>query len=308
MRRSGRKIVNGKSSIVDAGGFTLVELLVVVGVLALLMGVLVPALGRARRAGRSLVSSGRQKQVVLAANLYSTDHDGAYPESVATALGLARTWRWQEPRKIKACQPRADGYRASMAAYLRHYLPNPATLVCPSSPRPYPYLEDLWRDGDAWDNPDTAFLDDSVAGSYCFFWNYVGHLTERERPFRGPQTSEGRPGCSTLLISDYFGFNHWRSPEAFGSCEQLPKAQVTTSTPEAVDYWFSRPAGEPDKACVQVTLRAGFVDGHVETYCPAETTVLEVAETLDGTKPAFSGAGLGAGQFFIPAGGTGSRR
>jgi prepilin-type N-terminal cleavage/methylation domain-containing protein len=34
MRRGGRKIVNGKSSIVDAGGFTLVELLVVVGVLA----------------------------------------------------------------------------------------------------------------------------------------------------------------------------------------------------------------------------------------------------------------------------------
>jgi prepilin-type N-terminal cleavage/methylation domain-containing protein len=308
MRRGGREIVNRESSIVDANGFTLVELLVVVGVLTLLMGVLLPALNQARRTARSLVSSGRQKQVVLAANLYSTDHEGSYPESVATALGLARTWRWQEPRKMKACQPRADGYRASMAAYLRHYLPDPAALFCPSSPRPYPYLEDLWRAGDAWDNPDTAFLDDSVAGSYCLFWNYVGHLTERERPFRGPQTSEGRPGCSTLLISDYFGFNHWRSPEAFGSCERLPKAQVTTSTPEAVDYWFSRPAGESDRACVQVTLRAGFVDGHVETYRPADTTVLEVAETLDGIKPAFSGAGLGAGQFFIPASGTGSRR
>jgi len=308
MPRDAKSIGGRRPSEKHGSAFTLIELLVVIAIIALLMGVLLPAMGQARRTARSLVSSSRQRQVVLAANLYATDHEGSYPESVATAAGLARTWRWQEPRKMKACQPRADGYHASTAAYLRRYLPEADVLLCPSSPRPYRYLEDLWRAGDAWDNPDTAFLDDSVAGSYCLYWNYVGHLTERERPFRGPQTSEGRPGCSTLLISDYFGFNHWRSPEAFGSCERLPKAEVTTSTPEAVDYWFSKPADEPDRACVEVKLRAGFVDGHVETYRPADTTVLEVAETLDGTKPAFSGAGLGAGQFFIPASGAGSRR
>jgi prepilin-type N-terminal cleavage/methylation domain-containing protein len=308
MRRGGREIVNRQSSIANAHGFTLVELLVVIGVLALSMGVLVPALSQARRTARSLVSSSRQRQVVLAANLYATDHEGSYPESVATALGLGRTWRWQEPRKIKACQPRADGYRASLSAYLRHYLPEADLLFCPSSPRPYPYLEDLWRAGDAWDNPDTAFLDDSVAGSYCLFWNYVGHLTDQDRPFHGPQATDGRAGCSNLLIADYFGFNHWRSPEAFGSCEQIPRAEITTETPEAADYWLAKPAGEPDRTGVQVKLRAGFVDGHVESYRPAETTVLEVAETLDGTKPAFTGAGLGAGQFFIPASGAGSHR
>jgi len=47
-------------------------------------------------------------------------------------------------------------------------------------------------------------------------------------------------------------------------------------------------------------VRYSSIDGHVETYEPDETAILEVAETLDGTKPALSGFGLGAGQFYLP--------
>lgn len=301
------QIVNRKSSIADASGFTLVELLVVIGVLALSMGVLVPALSQARRTARSLVSASRQRQIVLAANLYATDHEGWYPESVATAAMLGRTWRWQEPRMIKACSARADGYRCSAAGYLRYYLPNAKVLSCPSSPAAYPYLKDLWRAGDAWDNPDTGYTDDHALGSYCLYWNYVGHLTGQDRPFAGPQTNDGRSRGGTLLVSDYFGFNNWRSPESFGSCEHLPKAEATSETREAAPYWFAKPKGEPDRAGVNVKLRAGFVDGHVETYGPEATVVLEVADALDGTSPAVSGFGLGAGQFFIPAVGVAAR-
>jgi len=271
------------------------------------MGVLVPALSQARRTARSLVSASRQRQIVLAANLYATDHEGWYPESVATAAMLGRTWRWQEPRMIKACQARADGYRCSASGYLRYYLPNAKVLSCPSSPAAYPYLKDLWRAGDAWDNPDTGYTDDHVIGSYCLYWNYVGHLTGQDRPFAGPQTNDGRSRGGTLLVSDYFGFNNWRSPESFGSCEHLPKAEATSETREAAAYWFARPKGEPDRAGVSVKLRAGFVDGHVEGYGPEATTVLEVANDLDGTSPAVSGFGLGAGQFFIPAVGVASK-
>jgi hypothetical protein len=221
---------------------------------------------------------------------------------------LGRTWRWQEPRMMKACQPRADGYRCSMASYLRAYLPKAAALSCPSSPAPYPYLEDFWRAGEQWDNPDTGFTDDSVLGSFCFYWNYVGHLTEQERPFHGPQTDYGQAGCSSLLVSDYFGFNHWRSPEAFGSCERFAHAEVTAETASAPTYWFRRPQGQPDRTPTaqrssgpgHLRLQAGYVDGHVEAYRPAETALLEVAEALDGTTPAPSGLGVGAGQFYIP--------
>ncbi len=301
MKRGGRQSGNTKSSILNAGGFTLVELLAVIGVLSLLLGVLVPALSQARRAARCAVAGQRQRQIVLAVSLYAADHESRYPESVATSAMLGRTWRWQEPRMMKACQPRAAGYRSSVAGYLRAYLPKAAVLSCPSSPRTYPYLEDFWRAGETWDNPHTSFTDDSVLGSFCLYWNYVGHLTEQERPFRGPQTDYGRAGCSGLLISDYFGFNHWRSPEAFGSCEHFAHAESTTETHEAAVYWFRKPQGRPDRADMRLKLQAGFVDGHVETFRPGETTILEVAEALDGTTAAFSGLGLGAGQFYIPA-------
>lgn len=279
---------------------TLIELLVVISVVTLLVGVLLPALGQARRAARTLAGGCRQRQIVLAVGLYASDHESRYPESVATAAMLGRTWRWEEPRMLKACQPRAAGYRCSLAGYLGDYLAKAETLSCPSNPRPYPYLQEAWRAREQWDNPDTDFTDDSLAGNFCFFWNYVGHLTEQKRPFRGPETDYGRPACSRLLVSDYFGFNHWRSPDAFGSCEPLPRAEITADTDEAPPYWFSMPQGVPDPTSVHVKLQAGFTDGHVEAFRPSETAVLEVAEALDGTTPALSGFGLGAGQFFIP--------
>jgi hypothetical protein len=279
---------------------TLIELLVVISVLALLAGILLPALGRARRAARCVVGGQRQRQIVLAVSLYASDHQGRYPESVATAAMLGRTWRWQEPRMMKSCQPRAAGYRCSMASYLREYLPQAVVLSCPSSPGTYQYLEEFWQAGESWDNPETAFTDDSVSGSFSFYWGYVGYLSEQDRPFCGPQIDAGRSGCSRLLTSDYFGFNHWRSPEAFGSCERLPHAEIAAETDGAPACWFSTPRGEPDRGDVTLKLQAGFTDGHVESYRPGDTAILEVADALDGTSPTFSGAGLGPGQFYIP--------
>ena len=201
---------------------------------------------------------------------------------------------------LKASQPRATGYRSSVAGYLRRYLPQAEILSCPSSPRPYPNLREAWQAGEQWDNPNTSFTDDSVLGSYCLYWNYVGHLSLQQRPFQGPQTDDGRPYYSRLLISDYFGFNHRRSPDAFGSCERLAGAEVTAETHEATAYWFRPSQGPADRARLHVKLQAGFVDGHVETYHPGDTAILEVADALDGSTPALSGFGLGAGQFYIP--------
>jgi len=71
-----------------ASGFTLVELLVVIGIIAILMSMLMPALSRAKQKANRIECVNNIRQIGLSATLYAGDHDSEYPRR----MHLTNAW------------------------------------------------------------------------------------------------------------------------------------------------------------------------------------------------------------------------
>ena len=99
--------------------FTLIELLVVISIIAMLLAILMPALGKVKEKARAVVCRSNLKQWGLIINLYAQDNNGEMQDN---GDGMPRGQVWYN--------------------LFRDYYVNPKIRLCVSAPKPMGAIDD----------------------------------------------------------------------------------------------------------------------------------------------------------------------
>lgn len=123
--------------------FTLVELLVVVGIVALLISILLPSLAKAREQGNRIKCASNLRQIAISAIAYANDNRGRFPRTYwQPGVGLENSTRGG-PNNVPASNPfnladpagpvGADNAGASLYLLVRGKYVPPEVFRCPSN-------------------------------------------------------------------------------------------------------------------------------------------------------------------------------
>jgi prepilin-type processing-associated H-X9-DG protein/prepilin-type N-terminal cleavage/methylation domain-containing protein len=115
-----------------AGAFTLVEILVVVSIIAVLIGIILPSIGKARESGRRVRCVSNLKQLGHAISSYCMDNDGGFP-GTAPAAAPPNSADWVYWRPTTTTPPEKDPFYFAKSPILKTLgTQDEGILRCPS--------------------------------------------------------------------------------------------------------------------------------------------------------------------------------
>jgi prepilin-type N-terminal cleavage/methylation domain-containing protein len=185
-------------------GFTLIELLVVIAIIALLMSILMPALGRARKQALAVAGLSRMHQWGIVFSVYTGKNGGAWHQRwTAGNEGYARMWLYTyEPfykdKELLMCpaanNPKKDG----------------GTFGTWGGPNYDPSSQGAWQP----DNPDYA-PNPPYVGSYAFNRQTLDMLyaTDPEAYWRRVDVKGAKD--IPALVDDMYVSLSWGYPSTF---------------------------------------------------------------------------------------------